>query len=590
MLSQRCRTLATSRHQQVTRKLRQAATVAIRAQSSDAAESSPIAQDGRHEVWREGIYDHDNEPKVRRRDGSVESIEKLRGFLNYQRNPEPYRDPLERIQDWEEINPVPDRDVDVAHTAIERKIQAARCMDCGTPFCQTHQGCPVHNLIPEWNNLVYQDQWDEAIERLHSTNNFPEFTGRVCPAPCEGSCVAGLIDSPVTIKNMEYAIVDRAFRDGKITPRIPQERSGLTVAVVGSGPAGLAAADQLNQKGHNVTVFERADRIGGLLMYGIPNMKLEKETVDRRVNLLREEGIEFVTNANIGVNVDVNDLRSNFDALCLCLGSTKPRDLPVPGRDLKGVHFAMEFLTMNQKKLLMTKEGTLESQWEKENWITAAGKDVIVIGGGDTGTDCIGTSMRHRCKSITNFELMPQPPMERAPDNPWPQWPRVFGVDYGHAEVQAVTGKDPRVYSVMTKEFIGDEDGNVKALVTQDVEMTDQGPRAIEGSEREWPADLVVLSMGFVSPEDYVANELGLDVDQRNNIHATYGDFRTNVEGVFAGGDCRRGQSLVVWAINEGRGVAESCDQYLEQKRVDLSTTAYGQSQFANLSSLSPTI
>jgi len=587
MLSQRCRTLAT-RNPQVTRKLRQA--VAVRAQSSEASESSPIAQDGRHEVWREGIYDHDNEPKVRRRDGSVESIEKLRGFLNYQRNPEPYRDPLERIQDWEEINPVPDRDVDVAHTAIERKIQAARCMDCGTPFCQTHQGCPVHNLIPEWNNLVYQDQWDEAIERLHSTNNFPEFTGRVCPAPCEGSCVAGLIDSPVTIKNMEYAIVDRAFRDGKITPRIPQERSGLTVAVVGSGPAGLAAADQLNQKGHNVTVFERADRIGGLLMYGIPNMKLEKETVDRRVNLLREEGIEFVTNANIGGNVDVNDLRSNFDALCLCLGATKPRDLPVPGRDLKGVHFAMEFLTMNQKKLLMTKEGTLESQWEKDNWITAAGKDVIVIGGGDTGTDCIGTSMRHRCKSVTNFELMPQPPMERAPDNPWPQWPRVFGVDYGHAEVQAVTGKDPRVYSVMTKEFVGDDEGNVKALVTQDVELTDQGPRAIEGSEREWPADLVVLSMGFLSPEDYVANELGLDVDQRNNIHATYGDFRTNVEGVFAGGDCRRGQSLVVWAINEGRGVAESCDQYLEQKRVDLSTTQYGQSQFANLSSLSPTI
>eukprot|EP00980_Cylindrotheca_fusiformis_P027800 scaffold22560_cov135-Cylindrotheca_fusiformis.AAC.11 len=564
-------------------------TSSVRAQSTKST-NSPIAQDGRHEVWREGIYDHDNEPKVRRRDGTVESVEKLRGFLNYQRNPEPYRDPLERINDWEEINPVPDRDVEVAHTAIERKIQAARCMDCGTPFCQTHTGCPIHNLIPEWNNLVYQDQWDDAIDRLHSTNNFPEFTGRVCPAPCEGSCVAGLVDSPVTIKNIEYAIVDRAFRDGKITPRIPQERSGLTVAVVGSGPSGLATADQLNQKGHKVTVFERSDRIGGLLMYGIPNMKLEKETVDRRVNLLREEGIEFVTNANIGSNVDVNDLRANFDALCLCLGSTKPRDLPVPGRELKGVHFAMEFLTANQKKLLMTKEGTLESQWEKENWITAAGKNVIVIGGGDTGTDCIGTSMRHRCKSVTNFELMPQPPMERAPNNPWPQWPRVFGVDYGHAEVQAVTGKDPRVYSVMTKELIGDEDGNVKALVTQDVELTDQGPKAVEGSEKEWPADLVILSMGFVSPEDYVTKELGVDVDQRNNIHAVYGDYRTNVEGVFAGGDCRRGQSLVVWAINEGRGVADSCDEYLEQKRVDLSTTAQGQSTFANLSSLSPTI
>jgi glutamate synthase (NADPH/NADH) small chain len=271
----------------------------------------------------------------------LQKIDQLRGFLSYERNPEPYRDPMERLMDWEEINPVQERDVDVAHTATELKVQAARCMDCGTPFCQTHTGCPVNNLIPEWNNLVYQDQWGEAIDRLHSTNNFPEFTGRVCPAPCEGSCVAGLIDSPVSIKNIEYAIVDRAFKDGKITARIPEYRSGMTVAVVGSGPAGLAAADQLNQKGHKVTVFERADRIGGLLMYGIPNMKLEKETVDRRVNLLRDEGIEFVTNANIGENLDVQELKADFDAICLCVGATKPRDLPVPGRELKGVHFAM---------------------------------------------------------------------------------------------------------------------------------------------------------------------------------------------------------------------------------------------------------
>ena len=562
----------------------------------------------------------------------MQNVEKLRGFLNYQRNPEPYRPALERLQDWEEINPVPGRDVDVAHTAIERKVQAARCMDCGTPFCQTYSGCPVNNLIPEWNNLVFQDHWDDAIERLHKTNNFPEFTGRVCPAPCEGSCVAGLVDSPVTIKNIEYSIIDRAFRDGKITPRIPKERTGMAVAVVGSGPAGLTCADQLNQMGHKVTVFERADRVGGLLMYGIPNMKLEKETVDRRVNLLREEGIEFVTNANVGKNVDVNELNANFDALCLTLGSTKPRDLPVPGRELKGVHFAMvslhqygyirtdmylyimllrttifmktrshfsvtvehsflkEFLTANQKKLLLTKEGRLESQWEKENWITAEGKDVIVIGGGDTGTDCIGTSMRHRCKSVTNFELMPQPPMERASDNPWPQWPRVFGIDYGHAEVRAATGNDPRVYSVMTKELVGDDDGNVKGLITQDVEMTSTGPKAIEDSEREWPADLVVLSMGFLSPEAYVTEELGLDVDQRNNIQAVYGDFRTSVEGVFAGGDCRRGQSLVVWAINEGRGTAEACDQYLQQKRFDDVDSSQITGAFANLSSLSPTI
>jgi len=561
-----------------------------RAQSTAAVEKAvnAIGDDGRHDILAETA--DSAEPQVKRRDGSYQKVEKLRGFVNYERNAEPYRDPMVRLNDWAEINPVPGVDVDVAHTAVERKVQAARCMDCGTPFCQTHTGCPVNNLIPEWNNLVYNEQWDEAIDRLHKTNNFPEFTGRVCPAPCEGSCVAGLVDSPVTIKNIEYAIVDRAFRDGKITPRIPKERTGMSVAVIGSGPAGLACADELNQMGHTVTVYEREDRVGGLLMYGIPNMKLEKETVDRRVNLLREEGIQFVTSANVGKDIDIEELRSNYDALALCLGSTKPRDLPVPGRELKGVHFAMEFLTANQKRLLMTKEGTLESKWEKENWITAEGKDVIVIGGGDTGTDCIGTSMRHRCNSVTNFELMPQPPMERADDNPWPQWPRVFGIDYGHAEVRAATGKDPRVYSVMTKEFIGDDEGNVKALVTQEVEWTDKGPQAVAGTEKEWPCDLAVLSMGFVSPEDYIATEMGLEMDQRNNIHAAYGDFRTNVEGVFAGGDCRRGQSLVVWAINEGRGVADSCDQYLQQKQGDTLTAQHAKSAFANLSSLSPSI
>lgn len=525
---------------------------------------------------------------MKRRDGSYASIETLRGFLNYERNPEPYRAPLERVMDWGELNPEEGHDRE--HTAVERKVQAARCMDCGTPFCQTHTGCPVNNLIPEWNNLVYNENWPEAIQRLHQTNNFPEFTGRVCPAPCEGSCVAGLVDSPVTIKHIEYTIVDQAWKKGLIQPRIPKERSGMTVAIVGSGPAGLAAADELNQKGHKVSVYERADRIGGLLMYGIPNMKLEKDTVDRRVNLLREEGIEFITNADIGNTVDVNELRSNYDAMTLCLGATKPRDLHVPGRDLKGVHFAMEFLTANQKRLLMTKEGTLESKWEKESFITAAGKDVIIIGGGDTGTDCIGTSMRHRCKSVTNFELMPQPPMERAPDNPWPQWPRVYGVDYGHGEVQAVFGKDPRAFSVMTKEFIGDNEGNLKALVTQDVEITSTGPKAIEGSEKEWPCNLAVLSMGFVSPEEYIHKDLGLELDQRNNIHAVYGDYRTSVEGVFAGGDCRRGQSLVVWAINEGRGVAKSCDEYLQQKRAEEAGATNHVARFANLSSLSPNI
>ena len=424
----------------------------------------------------------------------------------------------------------------------------------------------------------------EAISNLHSTNNFPEFTGRVCPAPCEGACVAGLVDNPVTIKNLEYSIVDKAWEDGYIVPRIPKTRTGMSVAIVGSGPAGLAAADELNQMGHKVTVFEREDRIGGLLMYGIPNMKLSKDTVDRRVNLLREEGIEFVTNADIGKNIDVNELRSNFDSLCLCLGATKPRGLSdVPGSDLKGVHFAMEFLTKNQKRLLMTREGNLESNWEKEQFITAAGKDVIVIGGGDTGTDCIGTSMRHRCKSVTNFELMPQPPPERATDNPWPQWPRVYGVDYGHAEVRAVFGEDPREYGVTTKEFLGDEEGKLRALVTQKVEITKSGLKPVEGTEKEWPADLAILSMGFVSPEQYVVEELGLEVDQRNNIHAMYGDFRTSMEGVFAAGDCRRGQSLVVWAINEGRGVAEKTNNYLVKKREAEMTAT---SPFHHLSSM----
>jgi len=336
--------------------------------------------------------------------------------------------------------------------------------------------------------------------------------------------------------------------------------------VVGSGPAGLAAADCLNQLGHKVTVYEREDRVGGLLMYGIPNMKLSKDTVQRRVELMADEGIEFVTGANIGTDLDVNDLRANNDALILATGSTKPRDLPIPGRELKGVHFAMEFLTANQKRLLLTTQGELQSQWDMSKFITAEGKDVVVIGGGDTGTDCIGTSMRHRCKSIVNFELMPQPPNERAPNNPWPQWPKVFGVDYGHGEVRAVFGQDPRVYSVLADEFIGDDEGNVKAIRTVDVELKDGKIAPIEGSEREFPADLVVLAMGFLHPEERIVQALKLDVDQRQNIHAQYKDHRTSTEGVFAAGDCRRGQSLVVWAISEGRYAADNCHKYLMKR------------------------
>eukprot|EP00612_Vaucheria_litorea_P002112 CAMPEP_0171457308 /NCGR_PEP_ID=MMETSP0945-20130129/3441_1 /TAXON_ID=109269 /ORGANISM="Vaucheria litorea, Strain CCMP2940" /LENGTH=558 /DNA_ID=CAMNT_0011982895 /DNA_START=59 /DNA_END=1735 /DNA_ORIENTATION=+ len=512
----------------------------------------------KHETWRDEKSDNDNLPKVKRRDGSFAEIDKTRGFIDYYRNADPYRDPLERVFDWSEIN-------SSGHDPVERSVQAARCMDCGTPFCQTHTGCPINNLIPEWNDLVFKGAWHDAIDRLHKTNNFPEFTGRVCPAPCEGACVAGLIDSPITIKNIEYAIIERAWSEGWVKPRIPQYRTGMNVAVVGSGPAGLAAADCLNQKGHKVTVYEREDRIGGLLMYGIPNMKLDKETVQRRVDLLAEEGIEFVTNANIGTDIDVQDLRAANDALILTVGATKPRDLPVPGRSAKGIHFAMEFLTKNQKRLMLTKEGNLQSNWANE-FVSAEGKDVIVIGGGDTGTDCIGTSMRHRCRSLVNFELLPQPPPTRASTNPWPQWPKIFGVDYGHGEVRAVFGNDPRQYSVMTSKFIGDDEGNLKAIETVGVEVTPDGIKTIPNTEKVWPCQLAILAMGFVSPEHDISSELKLELDQRENLMAPYGDYRTSVEGVFAAGDCRRGQSLVVWAINEGRGVADSVDTYLTMK------------------------
>lgn len=387
------------------------------------------------ETWR-GDHESDNLPKVKKRDGTIGDVDKRRGFVDYHRISEPYRDPLVRVFDWKEIsyeNP--------SNDAVQRQVQAARCMDCGTPFCQTHTGCPVNNLIPEWNELVFNNQWKHAIARLHQTNNFPEFTGRVCPAPCEAACVAGLVDSPVTIKNIEYAIVDKAWEEGWIVPRLPLFKTGKNVAIVGSGPAGLAAADCLNQHGHKVTVYEREDQVGGLLMYGIPNMKLKKETVARRVRLLAEEGVGFVTNTEIGRQVSASDLQAANDAVVLCVGSTMPRDLLVPGRQLGGIHFAMEFLTGNQKRLLVNSAGQLESTWSRSStrprswdkpnpkpgdgeegvngwrgatsvddarFVSAEGKDVVVIGGGDTGTDCIGTSMRQHCRSITNIELMPR--------------------------------------------------------------------------------------------------------------------------------------------------------------------------------------
>jgi glutamate synthase (NADPH/NADH) small chain len=441
-------------------------------------------------------------------------------------------------------------------------------MNCGVPFCHTGtilngmaSGCPINNLIPEWNDLVYRGLWDQASERLHKTNNFPEFTGRVCPAPCEGACVLGINNPPVTIKLIEAEIADRAWDSGWIEAKPPVKRTGKKVAVVGSGPSGLACADQLNTAGHEVTVFERADRIGGLLMYGIPNMKLDKRIVQRRLDLMEKEGVKFVTGTEIGRDLPSEELLNDFDAVVLCCGATKPRDLPVPGRELKGVHFAMEFLSKNTKSLL-------DSEHADGNYISAKDKDVIVIGGGDTGTDCCGTSLRHGCKSLVQFEIMAQPPAERAPDNPWPQWPKIHRTDYGQQEAAAIHGADPRKFLVMTTKFVGDEDGNLKELHTVEVEWKkdDQGrfgPQTVEGSEKVWPAQLVLIAMGFLGPEDTVLEQLKVERDPRSNAKADHGKFTTNIPGVFTAGDMRRGQSLVVWAINEGRGAARECDRFL---------------------------
>jgi glutamate synthase (NADPH/NADH) small chain len=474
------------------------------------------------------------------------------GFLEHRRKPVAYREPEQRLQDFREIFTAPD--------SSHLKNQAARCMDCGVPFCQADSGCPIDNLIPEWNDLVYQGRWRPALERLHKTNNFPEFTGRTCPAPCEGACVLGIIEPAVTIKNIENAIIDRGFEEGWVKPNVPGKRSGKHVAVVGSGPAGLAAADQLNLAGHTVTVYERADRIGGLLMYGIPNMKLDKDVVDRRIDLLRSAGINFVTNADIGNNVDADQLCREHDAMLLATGATVPRDLDVPGRQLDGVHFAMDFLTRNTMSLL-------DSQLEDGKHIDAAGKKVIVLGGGDTGTDCIGTALRHGCESMLNLELLDQPPEGRADDNPWPEWPLIMRTDYGHEESSSLFGEDPRRYSVLSKEFIDDGHGRVKGLRIVDLTWTKVDGKwkmaEVPGSDQVLEADLIFLAMGFLGPEAYLADALGLDRDARSNYRASHGEFATSLPGVFAAGDCRRGQSLVVWGINEGRGAARAIDIFL---------------------------
>ncbi|KAF8350828.1 NADPH-dependent glutamate synthase [Amanita rubescens] len=476
----------------------------------------------------------------------LHKLDKTRGFMKYKRLGEGYRPPRKRVKDWKELSN--------RLTESELKYQSARCMDCGVPFCQSDSGCPISNIIPKWNDLVFKGQWRDALNRLLMTNNFPEFTGRVCPAPCEGACVLGINEEPVGIKSIECAIIDKGFEMGWITPSPPAFRTGKRVAVIGSGPAGLACADQLNKAGHFVTVYDRNDRMGGLLMYGIPNMKLDKGIVQRRLDLMAAEGITFVPNANVGVDVD-------NDAIAICTGATWPRDLKIPGRNAAGIHFAMEYLQLNTKSLM-------DTGLQDGAYINARGKDVIVIGGGDTGNDCIGTAMRHGAKSVTNFELLPKPPASRGRDNPWPQWPRIFRTDYGHTEVAAYFGNDPREYCISTKEFLLNDEGNLEGLNTVRVEWTkDSGGRwkmeEVPGSEKFFPAQLVFLALGFLGPESEVVKSLGVKQDARSNIQTPSKRYSTNVDGVFAAGDCRRGQSLIVWGINEGRGAAAEVDAWL---------------------------
>ena len=486
------------------------------------------------------------------------------GFIDYSREIPTDRTPLTRVGDWNEFH---------EHMPEESlRTQGARCMDCGIPFCHTGtlisgmaSGCPINNLIPEWNDLVYRGLWKEALDRLHKTNNFPEFTGRVCPAPCEGSCVLGISAPPVTIKNIEVSIIDKGWDEGWITPEPPKVRTGKKVAVIGSGPAGLSAAAQLNKAGHSVTVYERADRPGGLLMYGIPNMKLDKKNVVlRRINVLEQEGVTFVCDCEVGRDVTAQELMEKYDAIIVATGATKPRDLPIEGRELHGIHFAMDFLTANTKAVLSDEEQEID-------FISAEGRDVIIIGGGDTGTDCVGTSMRHGCKSLVQVEILPKPPLERQANNPWPEWPKTYKMDYGQEEAAAKFGSDPRVYLTTATKFEGDENGHVKAIHTVEVEWTknDKGqfiPKNVPGTEKVLPTQLVLLAMGFLGPEQPLLDALGVDRDARSNIKAEHEKYTTNIPKVFAAGDCRRGQSLVVWAFNEGRGAARECDRFLMGK------------------------
>lgn len=469
---------------------------------------------------------------------------KVTGFMEIHRAKQQYRPVEERLHDWNQVM--------APWQSEPLNEQAARCMDCGIPFC--HQGCPLGNLIPEWNDLVYREQWQDAIERLHATNNFPEFTGTLCPAPCEGSCVLGINDDPVTIKAVELSIINKAWENGWIQPQIAQVKTGKKVAIVGSGPAGMAAAQQLARAGHDVTLFERDDRIGGLMRYGIPEFKMEKKVLDRRIKQMEAEGVTFVVNARVGEDVSVDKLRADYDALLLTAGACRRRDLPVEGRELKGIYQAMEYLPMQNR--------LCEGDDKPDNFIDAKGKHVVIIGGGDTGADCLGTANRQGALSVHQLEIMPKPPEVRAEDNPWPEWPRIFRTASAHEE-----GVD-RVYSVSTKRFVGDEAGNVKALELVNMEMvkTNNGRMQLQevpDSQQTLKADLVFLAMGFLGPEQPgMIEQLGMDLDARGNVVANK-NWMTSVDGVFTAGDMRRGQSLIVWAIAEGRSAARHIDEYL---------------------------
>ena len=481
------------------------------------------------------------------------------GFMDYERQDKPAESPLERIKHFNEF-----------HTPLskeEQELQGARCMACGVPFCQSGKplagmasGCPLHNLVPEWNDLIYNGNWKEAYLRLKKTNNFPEFTSRVCPALCENACTCGLNQEAVASKSNEYAIIENAYEMGYAKANPPKVRTGKKVAVIGSGPSGLAAADQLNKRGHSVTVYERNDHIGGLLMYGIPNMKLEKWVIDRKQKVMEKEGIRFVVNANVGKDIKASDLLQQYDSVILCCGASNPRDIKAPGREADGIYFAVDFLTRSTKNVLTG---------EKKNWVNTKGKNVVVIGGGDTGNDCVGTAVRQGAKSVVQIEMMPKLPDQRAQNNPWPEWPRVCKTDYGQEEAIAVYGQDPRIYQATVKEFIADKNGKLKKVKLVKLEPK-KDPKTgrmnmteIAGSEFEIPADYVLIAAGFLGTQDYIAKAFGVKLNARTNVETEPGSYKTNVDKVYTAGDMHRGQSLVVWGINEGRHVAKEVDKAL---------------------------